>query len=600
MTIPASPLSPVRTRRSRRPTPVRSVLPLCALLTAVAAGFPDRPLAANNAETSPRDTEEWGVPRFTDIYRETGIDFRHVSGPSDRKDYIFEAKGGGVGLFDFDNDGWLDIFLVQGSTLELVGTARNPGSRLYRNRRNGTFEDVTERAGINYRHWGMGVTFGDYDNDGLTDIYETHFGPNVLYRNGGDGTFVNATAAAGVGDPRWSTSAAFADFDGDGFLDLYVANYLDYGGDNLPPGSDACTYLGRVVMCGPRGLAGAADILYRNNGNGTFCEATEETGAVDRESYFGLGVLWTDLNNDGHPDIYVANDATPNLLFVNDGRGRFEEMGFLSGLAVSGDGAMQASMGIDAADFDNDGLLDVFAAHFASDFSTLYRNEGDLVFKDVTGEAGIQASEWLLVAWSAAFIDVNHDGWKDLLHVNGHVYPFLLDGGTKETYGQAATLYLNQKNGTFADVSPMAGADFLRETVSRGAAFGDIDNDGDIDVVVANMDDVPQVLRNDRTDRNHWVMFHLKDRRDRREQLGARVEIVCGPLKQVREIRRTVGIYSASDPRAHFGTGSCETLDRVEVRWVDGTASRFEGVRTGKHYVVDKSGTLEPEEFAKP
>ena len=220
MTIPASPLSPVRTRRSRRPTPVRSVLPLCALLTAIAAGFPDRPLAANNAETSPRDTEEWGVPRFTDIYRETGIDFRHVSGPSDRKDYIFEAKGGGVGLFDFDNDGWLDIFLVQGSTLELVGTARNPGSRLYRNRRNGTFEDVTERAGINYRHWGMGVTFGDYDNDGLTDIYETHFGPNVLYRNGGDGTFVNATAAAGVGDPRWSTSAAFADFDGDGFLDL--------------------------------------------------------------------------------------------------------------------------------------------------------------------------------------------------------------------------------------------------------------------------------------------------------------------------------------------------------------------------------------------
>ncbi len=597
MTTPTVPL-PSRTRSRFRPVLGLLRFSLPALLVAV--GLLEVPSQSLFALVAEADGEGKGVPRFVDIHPQTGIDFLHVNGPPDRKDYIFEAKGGGVGLFDYDNDGWLDIFMVQGSTLELVGTERNPGSRLYRNRRDGTFEDVTEGAGINYRHWGMGVTFGDFDNDGFTDIYETHLGPNVLYRNRGDGTFANVTASAGVGEPRWSTSAAFADFDKDGFLDLYVANYLDYGVDNLPPRSDVCTYLGRVVMCGPRGLAGAADILYRNNGDGTFSDVSGETGAVDRERYFGLGVLWTDLDNDGNLDIYVANDATPNLLFVNDGRGRFEEMGFLSGLAVSGDGAMQASMGIDAADFDNDGLLDVFVAHFASDFSTLYRNEGDLIFKDVTGEAGIQATEWLLVAWSSAFIDVNHNGWKDLLHVNGHVYPFLLDGQMKETYGQPGTLYLNQKDGTFVDVGHLAGSDFMKPTVSRGAAFGDIDNDGDIDVVVANLNDVPQVFRNDRTDRNQWVMFHLVDRRDHREQLGARIEITCGSLRQVREIRRTVGIYSASDPRAHFGAGSCETLDRVEVRWVDGTKSRFEGVSTGRHYVIDKSGTLEEEEFAKP
>jgi hypothetical protein len=536
-----------------------------------------------------------GIPKFTDVTEAAGIRFLHINGPADRKDYIFEAKGGGIGFFDYDNDGWLDLFLVQGATVETAGTERNELSRLFRNRGDGTFEDVTEAAGLTHRGWGMGVTFGDFDSDGWTDIFLTCLGPNVLYRNNGDGTFSDVTARAGVGDPRWSTSAAFGDYDGDGHLDLYVANYIDASVDRLPPRSDVCTYLGRVVMCGPRGLPGSSDSLYRNQGDGTFREVSEESGAADPDRYFGLGVVWTDLDQDGDLDLYVANDATPNLLFVNQGNGRFEEMGFLSGLAVSGDGAMQASMGVDVADYDNDGLLDVFVTHFASDYSTLYRNLGNLIFKDVTGESRIQASEWLLVGWSTRFVDVNHDGWRDLIHVNGHVYPFLLEGGSREQYRQPATLYLNLRDGTFADVSSEAGADFMTGKVSRGAAFGDFDNDGDIDMAVANLNDSPRLLRNDRTDTNHWVMFRTAGEGPNPERLGATIRISAGGLRQLAEVRRCVGIYSASDPRVHFGLAGASILDEVEVRWPDGKISRFQQVPAGKHYLIHQQKGLSEE-----
>ncbi|GAB4110024.1 MAG: CRTAC1 family protein [Acidobacteriota bacterium] len=541
------------------------------------------------------DPASRGIPQFTDVTEAAGIRFLHINGPADRKDYIFEAKGGGIGFFDYDNDGWLDLFLVQGATVETAGTERNELSRLFRNRGDGTFEDVTEAAGLTHRGWGMGVTFGDFDSDGWTDIYLTCLGPNVLYRNNGDGTFSDVTARAGVGDPRWSTSAAFGDYDGDGHLDLYVANYIDASVDKLPPRSDVCTYLGRVVMCGPRGLPGSSDSLYHNQGDGTFREVSEESGAADRDRYFGLGVVWSDLDQDGDLDLYVANDATPNLLFVNQGNGRFEEMGFLSGLAVSGDGAMQASMGVDVADYDNDGLLDVFVTHFASDYSTLYRNLGDLIFKDVTGESRIQASEWLLVGWSTRFVDVNHDGWRDLIHVNGHVYPFLLEGGSREQYRQPATLYLNLRDGTFADVSSEAGAEFMAGKVSRGAAFGDYDNDGDIDMAVANLNDSPRLLRNDRTDTNHWVMFRTAGEGPNPERLGTTIRISAGGLRQLAEVRRSVGIYSASDPRVHFGLGAASVLDEVEVRWPDGKVSRFQQVPAGKHYLIHQQKGLSEE-----
>ncbi|GAB4251807.1 MAG: CRTAC1 family protein [Acidobacteriota bacterium] len=595
--------------REGRPRAVVSLKAGGEGVRAFLAGFPARVLRVLAATASAAwiiagagapDPPDAGIPRFVDVTAVGGIRFQHVNGPADHKDYIFEAKGGGIGFFDYDNDGWLDVFIVQGATLETVGTEKNELSRLFRNNRDGTFKDVTEPAGLTRRRWGMGVTFGDYDNDGWTDIYLTCFGPNVLYRNNGDGTFTDVTGIAGVGDPRWSTSAAFADYDRDGDLDLYVANYIDASVEKLPPRSDVCTYLGRVVMCGPRGLPGAADSLYRNNGDGTFTEVSSEVGAVDVEKYFGLGVVWSDLDNDGDLDLLVGNDATPNLLFVNDGRGHFEEMGFLSGLAVSGDGAMQASMGIDVGDYNNDGLMDVFITHFASDYSTLYRNEGDLIFKDVSSEAGIQAVEWLMVGWSTRFVDYNHDGWKDLLHVNGHVYPFLLRVEHREKYRQPPVLYLNRRDGTFADVSPLAGPDFQVPAVSRGAAFGDYDNDGDVDLVVANLNDHPRLLRNDRTDPNHWVFFDLKDTRTGVEPVGARIAVTAGGLRQLGEYRRAVGIYSASDPRIHFGLGSHEKIDEVTVTWPDGFVQRFTDVPADHHYLVDSVRGLHPQEFRRP
>jgi hypothetical protein len=532
-----------------------------------------------------------GVPEFKDVTAEAGIVFDHVNGRADRKDYIFEAKGGGIGFLDYDNDGWLDIIVVQGSTLDRVGD-KELRPTLFRNRGNGTFEDVTEKAGLTYSYWGMGVATADYDNDGDTDIYLTHFGPNVLYRNNGDGTFTDVTSRAGLEMPWWSTSAAFGDYDRDGDLDLYVAGYLDCSVENLPPKTPDCTYLGQPVLCGPRGLKGAPDALFRNDGDGTFTDVTESSKAVDRRRYFGLGVVWADLDGDHDPDLVVSNDATPNLVFVNQGDGTFEEMGFLSGLAVNADGMEQAGMGIDAADYDNDGKLDVFIAHFANDYSTLYRNDGDLVFRDITYEARIKQAEWHLVAWGAMMVDFNHDGWKDIIHVNGHVYPYLLEADLPEHYAQPGSLYLNQRDGTFSDVSSEGGDDFQRETVSRGAAFGDYDNDGDIDIVVANMNGSPQLFRNDRTDSHHWVIFKLVGTESNRDAIGARITVETAGLSQLREVKRTVGIYSTSDPRAHFGVGPASSLDSVEIRWPSGEVQTFKNLAVDRHYVVQEGAEL--------
>jgi len=534
------------------------------------------------------------VPRFVDVTERSGIVFQHISGPVGEKDYIFETKGGGIGALDYDNDGRMDLFIAQGSTLERFRAGQNPHGALFRNLGDWRFEDVTERAGLTRGAWGMGATAADYDNDGWVDLYLTNLGPNILYHNNGDGTFTDVTAKAGVGDPRWSTSAAFGDYDADGFLDLFVPNYLDVGPDKLPEplGTPRCTYLGRPVMCGPRGLEGAADSLYHNNGDGTFSEVSEKTGVVDRERFFGLGSVWADLDNDGDLDLYVANDATPNLLFVNQGNGTFVERGFLSGLAVSGDGREQASMGVDAADYDNDGLLDVFCAHFAGDYSTLYRNQGDLAFEDVTASAGLHYPASPLVSWGTRFVDLNQDGWKDLFHANGHVYPsFEARPNDRETYRQPQTLYLNLGTGRFVDVSATSG-DLQRPGVGRGAAFADFDNDGDVDIAVAQMNASPRLFRNDQTAPGHWVMFRTVGRRSNRDGIGARIAVGAGGLRQVWEIKRTVGIYSCSDPRAHFGLGEAARIERVEVRWPSGKLQDFRDVAVDRHYLLDEEAGL--------
>jgi len=545
--------------------------------------------------------------RFTDVTAASGITFVNATGDAGRKDYIFEVKGGGVAALDYDNDGWMDLLFSRGSSLERWRRGTNPGPILYRNRGDGSFEDVTQKAGLLHRGWGVGVSAGDIDNDGWVDLYLTNLGPDVLYHNDGDGTFTDATERSGIRAPVWSSSAAFGDFDGDGFLDLYVASYLDVGPDKLPEGraGGTCSYVGVPVLCGPRGLPGGQDLYFHNNGNGTFSEQSEGSGAFDKERYFGLGVVTADVDGDRDLDIYVGNDATPNYLFVNRGDGHFDERGFPSGVAVSGDGNEQASMGVDAADYDNDGRPDLYATHFASDYSTLYHNLGGLLFEDVTVRARIRDPEWPDVKWGTRMVDLDQDGWKDIVHANGHVYPHLRSGGDpgatprpgarKETYEQPAlTIYLNNRDGTFRDVSSEAGHDATVRVLGRGTATADLDNDGDQDVVVACLDSRPLLLRNDGAP-GHWLMFRAVGRKSNRDGIGARVTVRAGSLSQFWEVKRTAGIYSASDPRAHFGLGEATKADLVRVEWPGGKVDEWKDVPADRHYRVDEAEGLSPE-----
>jgi enediyne biosynthesis protein E4 len=537
------------------------------------------------------------APEFVEVTREAGIDFLHINGERTVKNYIFEAKGGGVAFVDIDGDGWMDIYLVQGSTLEHFRAGENPHGALYRNQRDGTFTDVTRRAGLTKGAWGMGVTAADFDNDGWSDIYLTNLGPNYLYRNNGDGTFVEIAEAAGVAGDHWSSSAAFGDYDNDGFLDLYVCNYITMDFDNLPePGSGPfCFYKGRPVLCGPRGLEGAPDFLYRNNGDGTFTDVTERAGVTDRDRLYGLAAVWADIDNNHTLDLYVANDDGPNLLYLNRGDGTFEEMGFLSGLAVSMDGRNQGSMGVDIADFDNDGLMDVFVTHFSSDYSTLYRNQGNLLFEDITGQTPIMESGWHHVGWGTRFVDVNSNGWKDIIYFNGHVAPFLMDSDTEETYYQPASLFLNREGEGFINASERAGPDFTKGRAGRGAAFADFDNDGDIDCLAANLNGLPALLRSNRRDENNWVMFKTRGRTSNRDGIGSRITLRAGGLTQIWEVKTAVSIFSASDPRAHFGLGKAERVESVEIRWPSGTTQRFEDLAPNLHYVIDEEEGISPQ-----
>jgi hypothetical protein len=536
------------------------------------------------------------------VYSSSNIQFKNINGDRNRKKYLFEAKGGGVALLDFDDDGWLDILFSQGSTLEAFRNGIRPSAALYRNLRNGKFEDETSRAGLVTSGWGTGVAVADYDNDGFPDIYLTCLTENVLYRNKGNGQFEDITRQAGVAGTHWSSSAGFADYDSDGDLDLFVCNYVLMDLANLPePGSGPrCNYRGQPTYCGPLGLEGAPNILYRNRGDGTFEDVTEKSGVNVRNNYFSLGVVWADIDNDNDPDLFVGNDSTPNQLFLNRGDGTFEEVGLFSGLAANADGRFQASMGIDIADFNNDGLLDVYAAHFANDYSTLYLNKGDRRFQDITTEAHIVQPEWLFVSWGAGFFDLNHDGWKDILHSNGHVYPFLSEVEWDEQYGQPLSLYLNNRDGrTFTDISHSLGKDPLEKIAGRGVAFGDLDNDGDIDVVIANLNDCPQVFRNNLSNQNHWVVFRLVGTESNRDGIGARLTLETSGLRQVWEIKRTVGIYSASDPRAHFGLGTETQVKKLTVQWPSGKVDEFEDIKADSQYTIHEESGITQKQISE-
>ena len=511
---------------------------------------------------------------FTDITNATGITFRHVSAPE--KKYILESMSGGVALFDFDGDGHQDVYLVNSLTVETAADRRSARSELWRNRGDGTFVDVTERAGVGYPGWAMGVATGDYDNDGWDDLYVTCFGANRLYRNNGDGTFSDVTAKTGVGDPRWSTGAAFADYDNDGSLDLFVANYIDLRLDALPEFGKGkfCQFNGLPVQCGPRGLPGAGDALYRNNGDGTFTELSAKAGVSDPAKRFGLGVVWSDFDGNGRPDLYVANDAGPNFLYRNNGDGTFTDVGLVSGAALSEDGKEQGSMGVAIGDYDHRGRWNIFVTNFADEYNALYRHDKDFAFTDASYASLTAQASLPLVGWGTHFFDYDNDGWLDILVANGHVYPQVERARQPTSYAQRKLLYRNNRNGTFTEVAASAGAALMEATVSRGSAAGDLDNDGDLDIVINNLDGAPAVLRNDGGNRQNFLIVDLEGRGGNRSAFGARVTVRAGDLVQVNE-RRSGGSYlSQNDVRLHFGLAMQPDVHSVEVRWPNGAVQK--------------------------
>jgi hypothetical protein len=530
-----------------------------------------------------------GLPTFTDIGRTAGIRFKHVSG-SPQKNYIFEAKGGGVGLMDYDNDGRLDIYFVNGNTLEDLGKGINHGNALYRANPDGTYTDVTRQAGVEGRGWGMGCAAGDYNNDGFPDILVLGLTGKILYHNNGDGTFSDATERAGLKDSRWSAGAAYVDYDRDGDLDLYVAHYIKFDLAKIARKGETrtCNYRGVTVMCGPRGLPGEFDAFYRNNGDGTFTDVTAPAGLTEKYPYYGLGVAVGDYNNDGWPDIYVANDSCPSYLFRNLGNGTFEEAGLESGVAVSEEGLEQAGMGVDFGDYDNDGWLDVTKTNFAFDYNNLYHNEQNGQFSEHSSRNGIAQATMPFVSWGTRFLDYDNDGWKDIFVATGHTYPHLINDPTRtEKYYQQRLLFRNLGNGTFAEASRTSGSGILEEKSSRGAAFGDLDNDGDMDVVVLNIDDHPSLLRNDGGNTNNWITIRLRGRTGNRFGLGARVSARTEGLAQISEATTAGSIYSASDPRVHFGLGQASHVD-LEIRWPGGKLQNFARVTANRIVEVDE------------
>ncbi len=541
------------------------------------------------------------VPQLLDITQKAGIYFTHLAAPE--KKYILESMSGGVIVIDYDRDGWPDLYFTNSPTVEMSLKGEKAAGALYHNNRDGTFTDVTAKAGVASPCFAMGGAVGDYNNDGWPDMYITCIGGNVLYRNNGDGTFTDVTAKAGVADGRWSTGAAFADYDGDGFVDLAVSNYVDFKLNDLPGfgSSPTCRYRGIDVQCGPRGLRGAGDSLFHNNGDGTFTDVSRQTGADDKPGYYGLGVVWSDLSGTGRPDLYVADDSTPNYLYRNQGGGKFTEEGLESGTAVSGDGSEQGSMGVAVGDYNHTGRFSLYVTNFADEFNTLYRNDGKGSFTDVSYDAGVALPSLPYVKWGTVFADLDNDGWLDLLSVNGHVYPQVDTLPSGARYREPSNLFLNNQDGTFCDASEQSGTALKIPRVGRGLATADFDNDGNVDFVVENLDGQPLLLHNQGVSGNHWVTFELAGTRSNRLALGARVTIVAGGVTQTDEVRSGGSYLSQSDLRVHFGLAKATKIDSVEVRWPSGKIETLEDLPANRFYtLLEGSGQVNAERIHPP
>ena len=525
---------------------------------------------------------ESGPIIFQDIAEKAGLTkWHHVMGTPE-KQFILETVGSGVALLDYDNDGWLDIYLVNGSTYDAeTGKAAAPHAALFHNNHDGTFTDVAAQAGVTNDRWGFGVAVGDYDNDGWPDIYVTNFGKNRLYHNNRDGTFTDVAEKARVALGNWSTGPTFGDYDGDGRLDLFVPGYVHYDLERPPiPGTSVvafstCEFRGLKVMCGPRGLVGERDHLFHNNGDGTFTDVSEKAGVADPHAYYGLTAVFADLNNDGKLDLVVANDSTPNYLYVNRGNGTFEDASYVSGYALNENGKETASMGIAVGDYLNNGRLDLYNTVFSDDYNPLYRNEGEATFTDVSYPAGIAEVTIPFLGWGTGFLDFDNDGWLDLFVANGHVYPAVDRSDWGTTFAQRPLLFHNLKAGKFELAPAVKGTALAQTIVARGAAFGDLFNDGKIDVVINALDGVPVLLRNVHADQHRWVGLKLMGgAKSPRDAVGTTVYLTAGGLRQRADVLSGGSFASCNDPRLHFGLGDSTSIEQLEIHWPDGAIQR--------------------------
>lgn len=575
----------------------RSITIVCLILASVmlavftAAQSPSHgvPIADGNASND-------FLVSFVDVFERAGLNDPIVYGGVDQKKYIIETNGCGVAFFDYDNDGWIDVFLLNGTRLEGSPKGKEPTSKLYRNNRDGSFADVTPKSGLARTGWASAVTVGDYDNDGFDDLFTTYWGQNALYHNNGNGTFTDVTSRAGLGTrgSRWGSGCALVDYDRDGKLDLFVANYLKFDLAQAPePGKGPnCLWKGIPVNCGPKGLPTDTNLLYHNKGDGTFADVSESSGIGKVRDRYPMTAVVTDFNDDGWPDIYVACDSTASILYKNNRDGTFADVAVETGVAYNEDGQAQAGMGVTVGDFNADGLPDIFKTHFADDLPILYKNSGRGFFEDSSRAAGFDHTPF--VQWGTGLVDFDNDGLPDIFTVTGNVYPEIEKQFKQYPHKSTRLVYRNLGNGRFKDVTALSGIGVLTPHSSRGCAFGDFDNDGDTDVLVMNMNEAPSLLRNERASRraNNWLKLKLIGGKSNRSAVGARVRLRAAAHMQTQEISSQSSYYSHNDPRLNFGLGASTKADHIEIRWPSGATETFKDIAANQIVTIKEGGGI--------
>jgi len=594
---------------------LEDVLKLALPAQAQQAGTPQqigsRPVYDTKPKPAPKTLPSpvTGTPlgySFVDVAKQSGLTAKTIYGGEHKNRYLLETTGCGVAFFDFDHDDWLDLFLVNGTRLEGFAKGQEPISRLFKNNRDGTFTDITAKSGMTRSGWGQGCCVGDYDNDGLNDLFVSYYGQNILYKNHGDGTFTDVTAKSGLTQSkmRWNSGCAFLDYDKDGHLDLFVANYIDFDIKTAPlPEAAGCAYKGMQVACGPPGLDGGKNILYHNNGDGTFTDVSQKSGMWETIGTYGLSVTVADLDNDGWPDIYVANDSTAATYYQNQKDGTFKDLAIESGIAYSPDGKPQAGMGVAVGDYNRDGLLDIVKTNFAGDTDSLYQNLGDGTFEDHTYLSGLGINTRYL-GWGVGFVDLDNDGWLDIFISNGHVYPEVDGSHLDAPYAEHKYVYRNLRTGQFEEVTNIAGSGMTDAVPARGCAFGDYDNDGNMDIVVNCVNAPPQLLHCTATIKRNWLKVRLVGTKSNRTGVGARITVTAAtntqeksgvgkqPMRQIEEVRSGGSYYSQNDLRIHFGLDQATKADSIEIVWPSGTNDVLHDVAANHLYVIEEGGKV--------